>query len=192
MNEYRINAKTNKCFEEYINERIKQIEEEKKEDWGKNQKKLVLFKKQYELLYEIENSSCYYNNCLIDNFIDIPFLDEEDKKTQTFLFFGDNQMEKTQIIILFIKNFIDLSENEMINKFNYDKEQITIYYIRAYNPQSYIKIIDIPIFNINRNDLKLLENIKNKINENVSKLDNIFLLFKDDRVFRKSFLFIFL
>ena len=40
MNEYRINPKTNKCFEEYINERIKQIEEEKKEDWGKNQKKI--------------------------------------------------------------------------------------------------------------------------------------------------------
>ena len=181
INEYRINPKTNKCFEEYINERIKQIEDEKKEGWDKRQKKLVLFKKQYELLYEIENNSCYYNNCSIDNFINIPFIDEEDKKAQTFLFFGDNQMDKTQIIILFIKSFIDLSENEMIHQFKYNEEQMTIYYIRAYNPQSYIKIIDIPIINANRNDLKIMETIKNKINQDVSKIDNIFLLFKDDR-----------
>ena len=90
-------------------------------------------------------------------------------------------MDKTQIIILFIKNFIDLSENEMY-KFNNEEEQMTIYYIRAYNPQSYIKIIDIPIFNVNkRNYLQLMETIKNEFNEKVSNIDNIFLLFKDDR-----------
>ena len=182
MNEYRINPKTNKCFVEYINERIKQVKEEKKVNWDKNLKKLVLYKKQYELLYEIENNT-YLKNYFedIDNFINIPFIDEEEIKTKTFLFFGDNQMDKTQIIILFIKNFIDLSENEMY-KFNNEEEQMTIYYIRAYNPQSYIKIIDIPIFNVNkRNYLQLMETIKNEFNEKVSNIDNIFLLFKDDR-----------
>ena len=188
INSHRINPKTNKCFLEYIEERIKQTEENKKADWGINQKKLVMYKNYYKLIYKIENNQNFKKSSFdIENFIHVPFVEEEEKKTQTFLFFGDNQIEKNQMIILFIEKFIDLSDEEKKHAFPNKEDQINIYYIRAYKPHSYIKIIDCPVFTGKRNDVNLMENFLQKLKETNSNIDNIFLLFKEESDLEEHF-----
>jgi len=188
INSHRINPKTNKCFLEYIEERIKQTEENKNADWGINQKKLVMCKNHYELIYKIENNQNFKKSSFdIENFIHVPFVEEQEKKTQTFLFFGDNQIEKNQMIILFIEKFIDLSEEEKIYKFPNNEDQINIYYIRAYKPLSYVKIIDCPVFKGKRNDVNLMEKLLQKLKETNSNIDNIFLLFKEESDLEEHF-----
>jgi len=181
INKHRINPKTHECFQEYIKERIKTTKNEKKDGWAEYLKKLTMYEKFYKFIEKIEDENNNDNySSKIDNFIYEPFVKEEDENAQTFVFFGDNQIEKNQNIILFIENFIDLTDDEKIYEFHCKEENINDYYIRAYKPFSYIKIIDCPVFSGKRDNVNLMEKIVKKFKENISTIDGIFLLFKDD------------
>ena len=58
----------------------------------------------------------------------------------------------------FFNNYIDLSDFDKL-ELNKPEDKITIYYLRAYNPKSYIKVVAMPVLQGMRNDLTIMNDI---------------------------------